>query len=365
MSNKFKWKLLELKSSLLKPFREIKRIVGQFFETEYFYRWKHTIYPWFDDKGVYRPSKTMNVYHLNNTWDGSSAIFGILDDKLFHMYINLRNYSSSPDRYLNGRDINEFGTDEEKVWAFEKIVKANLTDNLEDDPNYHYKKRYNKKYYAKKANLIIYESTEGDDYVGYQITRYLHKSPDCNYDTYRLEKLSKVYTGATHKVLSTYDTYISGEVREIDVPDYKIQESTILDLGSVLSWINVQEYFNENKIKIDVVERTLLNDYGMGSVNVEPNEILMLSDTLKSKLHGRIIGLHKVYSIRKKLGKICDMDITTTKGFKEDFEKLHFIESQTKRDVAFKELHARFIDERQKLASEVMADILDDSDWID
>lgn len=75
----------------MKIFSEIKRVVEQFFETEFFYRWrKITYYNWYEGKLFKNYGRALD--HLNNTWDGDTSLLNIVNDKIFHMYVNLRKY---------------------------------------------------------------------------------------------------------------------------------------------------------------------------------------------------------------------------------------------------------------------------------
>ena len=368
MKSTTKWKLYEIKESIFRPFREIKRVVSQFFETEYFYRWKITTYPWFDDDGNYKPSKIRNVFHLNNTWDGSGCIFGALDDKLFHMYINMRKYNSQPDRYLNTKDISEFGTDEEKLWAFDKLAKQNLNDILDTDKKL--LKNHNFKGSLELARLKLCEidvpdSESADGIAEYYVVRYAFNIDNVFEENYRFEKVVQKDTGKTIKTTDAVEFCRTGRNVVVEKPYLEPINITILDLGATPSWNKIQEYFNSLGLKVDIKERALTDNYGFDSVNVEPKELLWLSNTLKSKMRGRIIGIHKIYNIRKDLNRLSDMDILMTEPYKSKYEKIMLLDNNLKKKKAFMELNETFNTDRKELGSKIMMNILDDSDWIE
>ena len=81
---------------ILKPFRELKRVIAQFFETEYWYRFRKTPHYYLNDETQkYEPS----IYDkrardtLTCTWNGDSDILQMALLKTEHMFHNLKKHS--------------------------------------------------------------------------------------------------------------------------------------------------------------------------------------------------------------------------------------------------------------------------------
>ena len=73
-------------------FKEIKRIISQFIETEYWYRFRKFPGFWYDDEeNIYSPLKeTIPARNwLTCTWDGENDILNIMQLKIEHMFWNL------------------------------------------------------------------------------------------------------------------------------------------------------------------------------------------------------------------------------------------------------------------------------------
>ena len=74
-----------------KLFRKIKRVISQFIETEYWYRFRQLPSFWYDDKqNIYSPlnEKIPARDWLTRTWDGENDILDIMRLKIEHMFWN-------------------------------------------------------------------------------------------------------------------------------------------------------------------------------------------------------------------------------------------------------------------------------------
>ena len=101
-------------------FRKIKRIVSQFFETEWWYRWRKWDYYWFDDdvNKYVKNGKCKAGDYLTSTWDGEGDILMMMRLKIEHQFYNLKHHGNQLDFYLDSYNINKFGTDEDKLLCF-------------------------------------------------------------------------------------------------------------------------------------------------------------------------------------------------------------------------------------------------------
>ena len=73
---------------MITVFRELGRIISQFFETEYFYRFR------FINKN------TRALSYLNSTWEGTTDIFRIMLVKVEHMFYNIKNHNDIAPMYI-------------------------------------------------------------------------------------------------------------------------------------------------------------------------------------------------------------------------------------------------------------------------
>lgn len=120
---------------IFKPFRELKRIISQFIETEYWYRFRKIPYSYFDDYGSNATSKYIWKHNrardiLTCTWDGEGDILQMMLLKIEHQYHNLKHYGVQADFYFDSHNIVEHGTREDKLWAFNKIIEENKFENV-------------------------------------------------------------------------------------------------------------------------------------------------------------------------------------------------------------------------------------------
>ena len=95
----------------MKFVREAKRVVSQFFETEYWYRWRNKKRYFVDGYGKTRKETLWNGFNLADTWDGESSMFKYFDMKLTHMLYNLRRWHDESDSYIDGGAAAAYGTE--------------------------------------------------------------------------------------------------------------------------------------------------------------------------------------------------------------------------------------------------------------
>ena len=89
-------------------FRKIKRIISQFIETEYWYRFRKLPSFWYnDEKNIYSPLKEKILARdwLTRTWDGENDILDIMRLKIEHMFWNLKKYGCHAYFYLDACNL--------------------------------------------------------------------------------------------------------------------------------------------------------------------------------------------------------------------------------------------------------------------
>ena len=91
-----------------KLFRKIKRIISQFIETEFWYRFRRLPSYWYDDEqNNYSPLKEKipaRVW-LTRTWDGENDILNMMRVKVEHMFWNLKRYGNQAYFYLDSCNL--------------------------------------------------------------------------------------------------------------------------------------------------------------------------------------------------------------------------------------------------------------------
>ena len=108
-------------------FKEIKRHISQWIETEYWYRFRKIWYSWFDDYGEdatykYKWKASHAGFHLACTWEGEKDILDMMRLKIEHMFWNLKNYGNVAYCYLRSKTILEIGTSQDKIIAAQRII---------------------------------------------------------------------------------------------------------------------------------------------------------------------------------------------------------------------------------------------------
>ena len=98
----------------MKFIREAKRVVSQFFETEYWYRWRNKKHYFVNGYGKTRKETEWNGFNLADTWDGECSMFKYFDMKLTHMLYNLRRWHDESTSYIDGGAAAAYGTDEDR-----------------------------------------------------------------------------------------------------------------------------------------------------------------------------------------------------------------------------------------------------------
>lgn len=112
-------------------FRKIKRIISQFIETEYWYRFRRLPSYWYDDEqNIYSPLKEKIPARdwLTRTWDGENDILNMMRLKVEHMCWNLKQHGAQAYFYLDSYNLEsqyrENIPEVDKQWAVEKIFNT-------------------------------------------------------------------------------------------------------------------------------------------------------------------------------------------------------------------------------------------------
>lgn len=112
-------------------FKEIRRIISQFIETEYWYRFRRLPSYWYDDEqNLYSPLKEKIPARdwLTRTWDGENDILDMMRLKIEHMFWNLKKHGAQAYFYLDSGNLEssyrEHVPESDKQWAVEQIFNT-------------------------------------------------------------------------------------------------------------------------------------------------------------------------------------------------------------------------------------------------
>lgn len=284
----------------MKIFRNIKRIISQYFETEYWYRWRKIDHFWFNnDTGKYECKKVPARDYITCTWEGEKDILGIMLLKLDHMFWNLKHYAAQSDFYLDSHNITKIGSDSDKLYAFNKIIKE-----IESSKNE--KEAIDCKY--------LYKRTDGGKEY-----RWFYGE----YDNQKAIYLAHIYPSNGEK-------------------DYW----AILDNGIYSNLQCKPDISNETGRKI--IEGVIYYKY---SVNVDITEYKNLSDELKPLVRGNRRTLTELLHLRHKVKQLYKIEDTDDKYY----NMWSNIKDEDEKSKMLLESEKVFEEDRRKLYEEIAA----------
>lgn len=281
-------------------FKEIIRIISQAIETEYFYRWRKITYKnW---TVVNKPLKIRALNHLNNTWDGDISILNIVNDKIFHMYVNLRKYGSTVSRYVPTSTLLDKGTINDKYIAFFKALDNEPKDTLKSNK---LEKINFQELYIGNTRLKDENGLE-TEYLFFK-ENILDKKTKSLTEKYGIKKVSINKTGKTR--IAHYLELDSNQNCNIvpkteDITKHKIEDKHYFE--SKPTSLKEIKTFIENISGIKVIDKDLF--YQVHDVELGLIEYVKLSENLKKHVIGRILGLHSLWEFRRMLNKLHEMD---------------------------------------------------------
>lgn len=111
---------------MFKPFTEIKRIISQHFEINYWYKKRKINSLWYDedDKKWYKSSHLTRARDITaSTWEGEDDILNMMLLRVDHMFWNLKKYGIEKNYYIYGNDVIKYGTKEDKRFLINEALK--------------------------------------------------------------------------------------------------------------------------------------------------------------------------------------------------------------------------------------------------
>ena len=260
-------KFYKIITAIKSPFQELKIIVEQFFETEYYFR--------------FRKEKDMaqgNLWVLNDTWSGGMSMFGFMEIKCRQMYNSIRKYDYHYKRAIDGYKLVDADniSYEEKLPFIEKSIKEFLK--------------------SSKDQYYICSKPISGDYKGSSF--YLLKDKD----QFKIGYFVDIpVEGKTRKVIVNWETLETEDAQDYEEKLLNFSEVFYNSLNAdtivrkIMSFCNISQK--------DVVKAFLQYE----TFEIMPEDYIKLSDNLKSLVDGRIKILHEIWTYRKLLKKYIDL----------------------------------------------------------
>ena len=307
----------------MKLFSEIARIIDQFLETEYFFRFRK-------EKNSYQ----RNLWALNDTWSGGLSMLGFMEIKCRQMYHSLRKYSYHTSRMIDGYALLDKSISYDEKLPF---IRRSILEFLGSDSN---------KYFIGNITDKNSESNIG--------SYYLIKDLDKVRIRYYIEK---AVVGKTTKIIANWETLETEEKQ-----DYKEETVKTSDLieANPDSIIEAVIKFCNNK-EIDIAKAFL----SFEAFEIKPDEYIKLSDKLKSLVRGTTISLHEIWTFRKLLRKYMDLS-DDSDCYKEKWSEVYAIKDDKERSKAFEKLYNEYKKDKYNAGMEAMKYFIEHQEnWID
>lgn len=299
----------------MKIFRTIKRVISQFFETEFWYRWRI----------VSKPNaeiKRRAFENLNDTWNGDFSILNMVDDKVTHMLHNLRKYGNCADCYLLPSDIVSKGTKDDLKFTWKRII--------EDEIN---SKFFKWKIWIGNIDVDKSESDSGNKLF------YLEKEGDFWYIVSYTEKEIPFESIPKNKRTKTFDGFKNGEILTSWAKEFKLVNRTVLSkITNIFDYELIQTTIDNFKIPFNILNSGI---FTVTCIHIEPEDKKFISSELYKAAQGLKPNLRSLWEFRRRIREFRDLDIDNLYDF-ENYTKEDYVaaskEFEEKRRVMAHEL---------------------------
>ena len=327
----------------MKIFRELKRIISQYFETEYWYRFRKTPHYYLNDETqkyeISKYDKRARDF-LTCTWNGDSDILQMALLKTEHMYHNLKKHSYHQYFYVDAfRFFEEGATDSDRA-----LFARQVLDNYEKSPKkYEYCWNFNRKEFfsdKKLSKTVSKKTRKYNKYVGFEnswwignedVDKSMSDSELVHYYLYHHDMFDGWGWQTTWGIKRTFDEQIPpSEIPEkrkqyylnLDDPDlgheeapqYRVKKTEdVTYFPSCYTWEDIQKIVDDKGIKIDVLKSFLT---GAQTMLVDDMKIYAkLSPYIKSKARGLRRNLIELLHFRHMLKKLIYLSDTDDKYY--------------------------------------------------
>jgi len=241
------------------PFRTLKRIIAQYFETEYWYRFRKYYSFWYDkDERKYEITKNKARDVITSTWNGENDILSIMLLKIEHMFYNLKRYGNQLDFYIDSYHF------------FEK-------EATEQDRTLFIKQIFNK---TMKANKEFWIGNEEKDNITIHYYLVIEKNKT---EDYTVKVISR-QKGILYKCISSFETK--------NLENIELQK--------------IQKNLNDSNIDINILDNLFI---GEQTFVIDDMKIYtQLSPYMKSVARGLRRQLTDLLQLRRMIKKLNNMN---------------------------------------------------------
>ena len=316
-------------------FKEIKRHISQWIETEYWYRFRKIWYSWFDDYGEdatykYKWKASRAGFHLACTWEGEKDILNMMRLKIEHMFWNLKNYGNVAYCYLRSKTILEIGTSQDKIIAAQRIV-AKYDFDYKTKENDWYSNFHEEWWTDMECRVHSPKPTRK-----YKYHSYVNKIP------------IGIDNGIKYFLVHTnyFDGYGWSGGWSIESEDRKGEN---FYFPSCYRFSDIQKLLDEKDIKINLVEGLLNLEH---TINLVPSEDLgKLSPELRKHVEGERQILVDLLTLRRYVKKLENLEDTDNKYYNM-WKDIEDADEQRKK---MKEAEDLFLSDRKNLYNQIFS----------
>ena len=271
----------------------IKRVISQFFETEYWYRFRKISYSWFDNFGNDATNKYLWNYsragkHLACTWEGEKDILDMMRLKIEHMFWNLKKYGNTAYCYLDSYAVLKSGSKSDKIFVVQKIIE-----------------KYDFEYYKTKSQWCRYHEDWWTDLTGK--VNSSKKTRKCKYHNYTTRIPVESINDET--VYFVHENYFDGQGW---VNSWSLQSKELkIELPLSCKLTEIQKILDEKGLKINFIEGLINHSL---SIDLNPAEDLnRLSSKLRKEVRGGRQALVDLLALRHSVKRLARLESTDDK----------------------------------------------------
>ncbi len=291
------------------PFREIKRVVSQFFETEYWYRWRSKK----DTNGF----KIRNVSHLNDTWNGHNTLIQWQIMKIEHMMHNLRKYGNELDCYIDSPDMSKYANADDRQWAIDYVMHEMIKDCRQrcTDTKYYITYRPGE-WVVSKRNLVKTIPASEVENPSFTL-EYVEGESEDDWDIIRKPCDEKIY-----------------EFEEVMVSE---------------CFYDAIDYMGGPPVLDDLIKYE-------HSFNITPADYKKLSGDLRTHIRGNKRKLRDLWLLRKYLKKLNEMDFSWSEPYRSMtnaiYKELKDMDDDYKHRY-MENCYQKFLDDRRAILNKI------------
>ena len=316
-------------------FKEIKRHISQWIETEYWYRFRKIWYSWFDDYGEdatykYKWKASRAGFHLACTWEGEKDILDMMRLKIEHMFWNLKNYGNVAYCYIRSDLVLKSGTDYDKSLLANRVLK-NYNIRYENKDNFSYSQFHEEWWTDEECQAHSPKKTRKCIYHNYE-----NRIPIGTSDNIEYFIVHSCY----------FDGYGWPEGWGIESKDRKVKN---FYFPSCYRFSDIQKVLDEKDIKINLVEGLLNLGH---TINLVPSEDLgKLSPELRKHVEGERQILVDLLTLRRYVKKLENLEDTDNKYYNM-WKDIEDADEQRKK---MKEAEDLFLSDRKNLYNQIFS----------